>query len=349
MYTVEPIRDGSRGQFGVALAAEFERARGKSLSDVDVFLSYSSADREAARRFADGLSQEGLTVWWDAALRAGETFDEVIENALKAAKSVIVLWSPRSVTSRWVRAEATLADRRNKLVPVIIEPCDRPIIFELTHTTDLSKWDGSTSDPSWRNMIKDLGRLVDLPSSDPVAPVVAAKPASVAAEAAPAVKMHRPERDVSHRAAPRKLDNLIFKPIGQAGTRNGSNGHDAAFDTEDSTRIYTSSSLFSEDQFHCLELTIGERVEKRFVVSPVGLKIGRAAPADVILADSRVSRSHCIVELMDDELRVSDLSSTNGTFVDGERIAGSSALPVGSVLKVGNVSFKHELRTSADV
>ena len=61
--------------------------------------------------------------------------------------------------------EATLADRRNKLVPVIIEQCDRPIIFELTHTTDLSKWDGSTSDPSWRTMIKDLGRLVDLPAA----------------------------------------------------------------------------------------------------------------------------------------------------------------------------------------
>jgi hypothetical protein len=319
------------------------------LSEVDVFLSYSSADREAARRFADRLGQEGLTVWWDAALRAGETFDEVIENALKAAKSVIVLWSPRSVTSRWVRAEATLADRRNKLVPVIIEQCDRPIIFELTHTTDLSKWDGSTSDPSWRTMIKDLGRLVDLPSANAAAPLVAARPAPVAAEAAPAIKVHPPERDVSHRAAPRKLDNLIFTPVGQAEARNGSNGRDSAFDTEDSTRIYTSSSLFTEDQFHCLELTIGERVEKRFVVSPVGLKIGRSAPADVILADSRVSRSHCIVELMDDELRVSDLSSTNGTFVDGERIAGSGALPVGSVLKVGNVSFKHELRTSADV
>lgn len=117
------------------------------MSEVDVFLSYSSADREAARRFAERLGEEGLTVWWDAALRAGETFDEVIENALKAAKSVIVLWSPRSVTSRWVRAEATLADRRNKLVPVIIEQCDRPLIFELTHTTDLSKWDGSSTDP----------------------------------------------------------------------------------------------------------------------------------------------------------------------------------------------------------
>ena len=309
------------------------------MSEVDVFLSYSSADREAARRFAERLGEEGLTVWWDAALRAGETFDEVIENALKAAKSVIVLWSPRSVTSRWVRAEATLADRRNKLVPVIIEPCDRPIIFELTHTTDLSNWDGSTSDPAWRNMIKDLGRLVELPSLRTPAKVVSAKPAPVAAEAP------RPMA----KAPPRKMDNLIFAPVAPVRSSNGSNGRDGGFDADDSTRIYTSSGLFSEDQFHCLELTIGERVEKRFVVSPVGLKIGRAAPADVILADSRVSRSHCIVELMDDELRVSDLSSTNGTFVDGERIAGSSALPVGSVLKVGNVSFRHELRTSADV
>ena len=318
------------------------------MSEVDVFLSYSSADREAARRFADGLGEEGLSVWWDAALRAGETFDEVIENALKAAKCVIVLWSPRSVTSRWVRAEATLADRRNKLVPVIIEQCDRPIIFELTHTTDLSKWDGSTSDPAWRNMIKDLGRLVERLSPEAQARVVPAKPAPVAADPPPA-KALRPERDVPHRAPPRKLDNLIFAPVAPVAARNGSNGHDSAFDAEDSTRIYTSSSLFSEDQFHCLELTIGERVEKRFVVSPVGLKIGRAAPADVVLADSRVSRSHCIVELMDDELRVSDLSSTNGTFVDGERVAGSSALPIGSVLKVGNVSFTHQLRTNADV
>jgi hypothetical protein len=315
------------------------------LSEVDVFLSYSSSDREAARRFADGLAGEGLTVWWDAALRAGETFDEVIENALKAAKSVIVLWSPRSVTSRWVRAEATLADRRNKLVPVIIEPCDRPIIFELTHTTDLSKWDGATSDAGWRSMVKDVQQLVDRASAS-----AAPKPAhadKAVAQPAPVKEQH--DGETRDRSPPRKLDNLIFKRVGSTTARNGSNGHDATFDADESTRFYTSSGGYGLDEFHCLELTIGERVEKRFVVSPTGLRIGRAAPADVILADSRVSRAHCLVELMNDELRVSDLSSTNGTFVDGERIAGSSALPVGSVLKVGNVSFKHELRTSADV
>jgi len=314
------------------------------LPDVDVFLSYSSSDREAARRFADGLAGEGLTVWWDAALRAGETFDEVIENALKAAKSVIVLWSPRSVTSRWVRAEATLADRRNKLVPVIIEQCDRPIIFELTHTTDLSKWDGAISDPAWRNMIKDVHQLVDRASA-------AAVPKPAPAEKPPVRNGHfeRHDHEAKDRAPPRKLNNLIFTRVGSADARNRSNGHGSDVDTDESTRFYTSSSGYGIDQFHCLELTIGERVEKRFVVSPTGLRIGRAAPADVILADSRVSRAHCLVELMDDELRVSDLSSTNGTFVDGERIAGSGALPVGSVLKVGNVSFKHQIRTSADV
>jgi TIR domain-containing protein/FHA domain-containing protein len=314
------------------------------LPDVDVFLSYSSSDREAARRFADGLAGEGLTVWWDAALRAGETFDEVIENALKAAKSVIVLWSPRSVTSRWVRAEATLADRRNKLVPVIIEQCDRPIIFELTHTTDLSNWDGAISDPAWRNMIKDVHQLVDRASA-------AAVPKPAPAEKPPVRNGHfeRHDHEAKDRAPPRKLNNLIFTRVGSADARNRSNGHGSDVDTDESTRFYTSSSGYGIDQFHCLELTIGERVEKRFVVSPTGLRIGRAAPADVILADSRVSRAHCLVELMDDELRVSDLSSTNGTFVDGERIAGSGALPVGSVLKVGNVSFKHQIRTSADV
>ena len=83
--------------------------------------------------FADALTQEGFSVWWDASLHSGETFDEVIEQRLRDAGAVVVLWSPRSVASRWVRAEATLADRRKKLVPAIIEPCDRPIIFELTH------------------------------------------------------------------------------------------------------------------------------------------------------------------------------------------------------------------------
>ena len=68
---------------------------GGQLSDTDIFISYSREDREVVRRFAQALTEERCRVWWDGALHSGETFDEVIEEQLRAAKAVVVLWSPR--------------------------------------------------------------------------------------------------------------------------------------------------------------------------------------------------------------------------------------------------------------
>jgi len=107
--------------------------------------------------------------------------------------------------------------------------------------------------------------------------------------------------------------------------------------------------LVTTDRVHCLELSLGEDVEKRHVVSQLGIKIGRTAPAEIVLADSEISRSHCMVVLKDDDVLVSDLGSTNGTFIDGERVSGVTVLPVGSVLQVGNRTFKHEWRTRAEL
>jgi len=127
----------------------------------DIFLSYSREDQATARRFAEGLEGEGYDVWWDVALNPGETFDKVTEQALREAKAVVVLWSRRSVDSRWVRSEATQADRYGKLVPVTIEPCDRPILFELAHTVDLTGWSGDTTEARWQGFISNLRRFVD--------------------------------------------------------------------------------------------------------------------------------------------------------------------------------------------
>ncbi|MGB6452230.1 MAG: TIR domain-containing protein, partial [Steroidobacteraceae bacterium] len=88
-------------------------------------------------------------------------YDEVTEAALRGAKAVVVLWSKKSVVSRWVRAEATLADRNKTLVPAMIEPCDRPIMFELTQTADLSHWQGAVGDPTWRAFLSDVRRFVE--------------------------------------------------------------------------------------------------------------------------------------------------------------------------------------------
>ena len=71
----------------------------------DVFLSYSRDDQPTARRFADSLGREGFKVWWDQALSTGETYDSVTEKALDEARAVVVLWSKKSVSSRWVRGQ----------------------------------------------------------------------------------------------------------------------------------------------------------------------------------------------------------------------------------------------------
>jgi TolB-like protein len=127
----------------------------------DIFLSYTREDHTTAQRFAEAFEAQGFTVWWDATLRSGEAYDQVTEEALRTAKAVVVLWSKKSVVSRWVRAEATLADRHRTLVPVMIEPCERPIMFELTQTADLCRWGGAATEPTWRTFLADVRGFVE--------------------------------------------------------------------------------------------------------------------------------------------------------------------------------------------
>lgn len=122
----------------------------------DVFLSYNREDQTIARRFAEALIASDIEVWWDTALKTGDTYDDVTEKALRGAKAVVVMWSTRSVASRWVRAEATLANRLGTLVPVMIEACERPILFELIQTTDLIAWNGAQQDGNWLSFLTDL-------------------------------------------------------------------------------------------------------------------------------------------------------------------------------------------------
>lgn len=310
------------------------------LTEPDIFISYSREDRPTARLFADALGQEGFEVWWDAALHSGETFDEVIERNLRAAKAVVVLWSPRSCASRWVRAEATLADRRGRLAPAIIETCDRPIIFELTHTAELAHWNGDRSDLAWGQFVADLKRLVS-------ENLVAESRIAGHKETPPPIKTEiKPEP-----APPQPMPIVTAKaPATRAESRFG--GRTTAFpglgDDDDEgaqTQLYAyADSPFAQKEQHVLEmLDLGDGADW-FAIGPLGVRIGRSAPADVVLADPRISRSHCEVLFEDGEVIVADLDSTNGTFVDDQRVDGTAPLPVGSILQVGGIRLVHEVR-----
>jgi hypothetical protein len=285
------------------------------------------------------LERAGFNVWWDAALRSGETFDEVIEKELRAAKAVVVLWSPRSVASRWVRAEATLADRFNKLVPVIIEACDLPIIFELTHAANLADWTGNEADSRWEMLVADIRRLVGEPQDRLSA---AAKPALHAD------RLHRVANNDGAAAEPSAAsrDELMAALERLSKARSSELSRPTPVE-EERTEFFKRSDehrLSEGEMAHCLERLDGEEQVTRFIVTPAGLRIGRTPPADIIVPGAGVSRAHCLVELSGEKLRVTDLNSTNGTYIDNKRIDRSAILPVGSILRIGNVSFEHEIR-----
>ncbi len=323
------------------------------MSGHDIFISYCREERPVARRFAECFAEEGFSVWWDAQLHSGETFDEVIERELRAAKAVVVLWSPRSVASRWVRAEATLADRDNKLVPIIIEPCNRPIIFELTHAAELAEWTGDTSEANYQTLIRDLRRMVGKTTDAQAAATAAAQTAAEPKlEAAPEPAPVEPTPPVAEEKVNLVDPAELMRSLGRLSKAQESELAQPTAKEAEEAEFYKHADEYraqESDKVHCLERLAGGDVESSFVVTPAGLSIGRSAPSDIIVGGIGVSRAHCLVELAADQLRVSDLNSTNGTFIDDKRVDRSALLEVGSVLRIGNVLFKHEVRSRDEI
>lgn len=117
----------------------------------DVFVSYKAEDRPRVRPLVEALEAEGLSVWWDERVGGGEAWRETIAEHLDAAKCVIVVWSKRSVgpEGRFVRDEATRAQRRGTYVPVTIERVDPPLGFGEMQALSLNGWKGDRSDPRY--------------------------------------------------------------------------------------------------------------------------------------------------------------------------------------------------------
>src|SRR5947209_4006614 len=65
------------------------------------------------------------------------------------------------------------------------------------------------------------------------------------------------------------------------------------------------------------------------------LRLGRSETNEVVVPDDQVSRFHARLEQENGELRVTDLDSSNGTYVNDVRLTGSSRLRSGDILGIG--------------
>ena len=64
----------------------------------------------------------------------------MIESELRAARSVIVVWSSRSVTSEWVQNEAADAAERRILIPVLVEDMRIPLELRRIQAAGFVGW-----------------------------------------------------------------------------------------------------------------------------------------------------------------------------------------------------------------
>jgi adenylate cyclase len=122
----------------------------------DVFVSYARSDRARVAPVVAAIEAAGWSVWWDPAIDPGQEFDEKISAELAAARAVLVVWTPISVKSRWVRGEARAGADRGILVPVRFDAAELPIDVRAFHTTDLDRFDTERDNAAIQHLLSAI-------------------------------------------------------------------------------------------------------------------------------------------------------------------------------------------------
>jgi S-DNA-T family DNA segregation ATPase FtsK/SpoIIIE len=87
-----------------------------------------------------------------------------------------------------------------------------------------------------------------------------------------------------------------------------------------------------------LSVISGPQQGQSLTLTKPRLVIGRKG-ADFPLSDPEVSRHHCVLEIRDHFVNLKDLDSTNGTFLEGERVR-AAVLQDGAVFRVGSTTIR---------
>jgi adenylate cyclase len=126
----------------------------------EIFVSYARSSERQAQQIAEALRSAGYSVWRDDELPAHLAYGEVIEERLRSAKAVVVVWSADAARSQWVRAEADAARGAGTLVQVSVDGTLPPMPFNQIQCADLAGWSGDPSAAGWRKIEGSIASLV---------------------------------------------------------------------------------------------------------------------------------------------------------------------------------------------
>jgi hypothetical protein len=112
---------------------------------VQVFVSHSQSDAGLAHRIASDLESVQIRIWIaPESIHPGEGWVDAISRGFEESTHVVVILTPRSVESMWVRQEVSTAialERKGKiqLIPVDVEPCELPPLWEAYQKISLQR------------------------------------------------------------------------------------------------------------------------------------------------------------------------------------------------------------------
>jgi pSer/pThr/pTyr-binding forkhead associated (FHA) protein len=89
-------------------------------------------------------------------------------------------------------------------------------------------------------------------------------------------------------------------------------------------------------------------IGRTFYLDQPVVSIGRLASNDICLEDPFVSRHHCLIRKEAGQYVIEDLSSANGTYVNGERVNACS-LKEGSIIRIGTARFEFRQAASQNL
>ena len=136
-----------------------------------IFLSYAREDAPRIKPLVDAIEHAGLSVFWDRQIPPGRSWRDYIGAALGDAQCVLVAWSNDSVGSKWVVEEAEEAERRQVLVPFLLDPVVPPLGFRSIQAADLTAWDGAAESASLTSLLDHIRKLLVKTTAHEHAPI----------------------------------------------------------------------------------------------------------------------------------------------------------------------------------
>ena len=127
-----------------------------------LFISYSRKDIGFVRKLAGDLEKAGYDVWWDLTdLRGGDDWLRVIPSAIETSDFIIVVLSPNSVISDWVKKEYTQAlASGKKIIPLMLARANVPFALNTINYVDFTSDDYAAN---LKNLLDALNYTGDLP------------------------------------------------------------------------------------------------------------------------------------------------------------------------------------------